>query len=259
MKKLLTAAAALAAVYSAPAVAADMAVKAAPVVARPACAAAQFAGGYIGINGGGANDTANRTDRDELLVDASTYVVKSWGGTVGGQIGYNFANCNTLWGIEIDGNWLSNTRTTTFDNFGVAPFNNIDRLHVRTDGLITARGRGGVVLDNLLLYVTGGFAAVHSRTNWDTNFGGGANPFVSLQHEAWRWGWTAGFGTEYAFSPNWTVKFETLYVETLDKDYSFTISPFGTPFTTNFTDSNSLWVSRIGLNYRFGGPVVAKY
>jgi outer membrane immunogenic protein len=99
MKKLLAAAAALAAVYSAPAIAADMAVKAAPVAARPACAAAQFAGGYIGINGGSSYDTANRTDRDEFLVDASTYVLKSWGGTVGGQIGYNFANCNTLWGI----------------------------------------------------------------------------------------------------------------------------------------------------------------
>lgn len=32
----------------------------------------------------------------------------------------------------------------------------------------------------------------------------------------------------------------------------------GTPFRFEFNDS--MWVSRIGLNYRFGGPaVVAKY
>jgi outer membrane immunogenic protein len=117
-----------------------------------------------------------------------------------------------------------------------------------------------VVLDNLLLYLTGGFAAVHTRTNWETNFGGGGNPFISLQEDNWRWGWTAGFGTEYAWSPNWTVKFETLYVETLDKDYSKTYFAFGGNNTVNFTDSNHLWVTRIGLNYRFGGPgVVAKY
>src|SRR5438093_861598 len=95
----------------APAIAADMAVKAMRPLPPP-CAAAKFSGGYIGVNGGGVSWTANRTDQDEVLVDTASYVQKKWGGVVGGQIGYNWTTCNTVWGIELDGDW-ANTKVTT--------------------------------------------------------------------------------------------------------------------------------------------------
>ena len=60
------------------------------------CAATRWQGSYIGINGGAVNWTANRTDQDEVLVDTATYVQKSWGGVVGGQIGYNWPRYSAL-------------------------------------------------------------------------------------------------------------------------------------------------------------------
>ena len=119
MKKLLVASAALAAIYSAPAAAGDMAVKAAPVVARPTCAAAQFGGVYVGVHGGSAYQNAYRQDHATFLFGGDEgNTVSSWGGIVGGQVGYNVANCNTLWGVEVDGSWLSNDRTHQVKLFG---------------------------------------------------------------------------------------------------------------------------------------------
>src|SRR5262245_1982184 len=226
-----------------------MPVKAAPV---KVCAADWWRGGYIGIHGGGANYTANTTDRDEYLVDASTYVVKKWGGVVGGQIGYNWTTCNTLWGIEIDGSYAWAKRETTLDNF----VGNIDRLENRLDAIVTARTRAGIVIDNLLLYVTGGFAAVHSRTTFNTNFGFGA--LETFENKDWRWGFVAGIGSEWAWSDRVSIRSEVLYIETVDRDFSF-FSPRGN-FNYNFSQSDQIWVSRIGLNVKFGDyPVVAKY
>jgi opacity protein-like surface antigen len=103
MKRLFLGSAMLAALLVGPALAADMPVKARPLPPPP-CPAAQFAGGYIGINGGFVNWTANRTDLDGAVNSDFTLIQHKWGGTVGGQIGYNWTTCNTLWGIELDGN-----------------------------------------------------------------------------------------------------------------------------------------------------------
>src|SRR5712692_7387875 len=187
MKKLILAAAAVMVVASS-ASAADMAVKYRPEVKR--CAADWFRGGYIGINGGGVNYQANRTDSDDFLVGGSaTYVQKKWGYVVGGQIGYNWTTCNTLWGIEIDGDW-GRADVTTFA-FPNAPGFNLN-VNSRFDGLVTGRARTGIVLDSLLLYVTGGVAAVHSRTTWTRGapFGPGGTPLLSqVEFQDWRWGW----------------------------------------------------------------------
>src|SRR3954451_9658024 len=110
LKRSFVAGAVLTCVLTGSAMAADIPTKA--PAARPPCAAAWWQGGYIGVNGGGVNYTANRTDQDEALFDVATYVQKKWGGLVGGQVGYNWTNCNTFWGMEIDGS-LSNTKVTT--------------------------------------------------------------------------------------------------------------------------------------------------
>ena len=255
MKKLILATTAVLALSAGSASAADLGrpvYKAAP--GAPPCAAARFQGGYAGVSGGGVNYTANSTDRDEFLVDASTYVQKKWGGVVGAQIGYNWTTCNTLWGIEVDGSWAFAKRESTFDNFT----GNIDRLENRLDSIVTARSRAGIVVDGLLIYATGGVAAVHGRTTWSTNFFGNG-PLVELEEKQWRWGFVAGFGTEWAWSERVSIKSEVLYIETVDRDYSRFVNAFG-GFTANFTQSDSMWVSRIGLNVKLGDPaVVAKY
>ena len=199
MKTFLLMTTAIATLAAGAASAADMPVYKGPV---RSCAADQFGGGYIGLNAGGANWTANRTDQDEVLVDTASYVQKKWGGVVGGQVGYNVTTCNTVWGIELDGDWASTKATTQL--IPNSPFFNVN-IQSRFDALLTARTRAGIVVDNLLLYVTGGLAAGHFRTTYTNQFFGipGVVPGTLSQADfnEWRWGLAAGFGVEWAWSP----------------------------------------------------------
>lgn len=70
-------------------------------------------------------------------------------------------------------------------------------------------------------------------------------------------GWTAGAGLEYAFTQNLIGKFEYRYY-----DFgNFTrggnpLTPNGQlPYKVDSTYSSLL----LGVNYKFGGPVVARY
>ena len=231
---------------SSSAMAADVAVpyKAAP--APVACAAQQFQGGYIGIQGGGVYHSAKRTDQDAFLNTEATYTTDNWGGMIGGTLGYNWARCNTLWGIEVDGSWANVRKTITFDPVG-GPAGS-ETLRTGLDALVTARFRTGIVADNMLFYVTGGFAAARVQTQWE-DLNGGATPLDIALIQEWRWGWTAGIGTEWALLPNLTLKSEVLYVGLADRELSHTFPAFG---RATFTHSDSMWVTRVGLNYRWG-------
>ena len=69
----------------------------------------------------------------------------------------------------------------------------------------TVRGRLGYAFDRTLIYITGGLA-----------YGGlNANPVTGDATS--NAGWTIGGGLEYAFTNNWTVKLEGLYVN-LEED-----------------------------------------
>jgi outer membrane immunogenic protein len=249
MKKFLFATVSLLGLASA-AAAADFPVRGVAPVQN--CAARQFQGGYIGIHGGGVHWTANRTDQDEVLVDTATYVQKEWGWAIGGHLGYNWGTCNTIFGLEVDGDWVDADVTTRL--IPNAPGFDI---HIRSqlDNLATARFRTGIAVDNLLFYATGGIAGARFNTDVFSRF---AVPGVSFTAAAnlnddWRFGWVAGFGTEWAWSPNWILRSEVLYVEFADREKRVA---FGSPTTfANFTSSDSMWVGRVGLSYRFGSLI----
>jgi outer membrane immunogenic protein len=251
MKKILLATVSLLGLASA-AVAADLPMRGVAPVQN--CAARQFQGGYIGINGGGVHWTANRTDQDQVLVDSATYVQKEWGWAIGGHLGYNWGTCNTIFGLEVDGNWIDADVTTHL--IPNAPFFNIN-VHSRLDGVATARFRTGIAVDNLLFYATGGLAGGHFRTTFTSQI---VIPGVISQtnsanlNDDWRLGWVAGFGTEWAFSPNWILRSEVLYLEFADREKRVLFAP--PAGFANFTQSDSMWLGRVGVSYRFGavGP-----
>ena len=60
------------------------------------------------------------------------------------------------------------------------------------------------------------------------------------------YGWTAGFGVEYAFVTNWSAKVEYLYAD-LGKATCGTACSGGAPFDVDFKTS----IIRAGLNYKF--------
>ena len=73
-----------------------------------------------------------------------------------------------------------------------------------------------------------------------------------------RWGWVGGFGTEFALSSNISIKSEALYMTTADSDDRVATNAVINRCTTtgsicDFKTSDSAWVARIGLNFRFGG------
>jgi len=136
---------------------------------------------------------AHRLDADGFLTDNSGWTLSKWGGLAGGQAGYNWTTCSTVWGIEVDGSWVG-VKNTFRDQPNTEDVDN--SITTKVNALFTARLRTGVVLDNLLLYVTGGVAGARIRTTWaDLD----EDSFVEFKE--WRWGWTAGFGTEWRAPP----------------------------------------------------------
>ena len=54
-----------------------------------------------------------------------------------------------------------------------------------------------------------------------------------------------------------SIRSEVLYVDFVDRSQRFLFAPPAT-FAT-FTESDSAWIARLGLNIKFGGPVTASY
>ena len=247
--------------------AANLPVKAYPAP-RPGCA--QFGGWYVGGNvGWGVYDTAF-SDRnglkDTLDSGLPDNVDGRKHGVVGGaQGGYNWQSGCSLLGIETDWSW-SGLKTSEFLTDGDAGTQDTLNVENRLRWFGTTRARAGVVVDNLLLYVTGGLAYANFKRNY-TYFQDGpahANVFSS---DSTKIGWTAGAGAEWALPNNWTLKGEFLYMS-FEQDRVTAAGDgngIGNAGVSYRLDSQeSLWVSRIGLNYRFGGdagkgPVVARY
>jgi outer membrane immunogenic protein len=75
-------------------------------------------------------------------------------------------------------------------------------------------------------------------------------------------GWTLGAGVEGAIGGGWTAKFEYLYVDLGRASGTFLTTIPAAPagvlsatYSSRVTDN----IVRVGINYRFGGPVVARY
>ena len=233
---------AVAAVVLAPtaALAADLPVKApAPV------AIYDWTGFYIGVAGGGSLGTSTHIDAATGIGDTLGYNVR--GGLVGGTLGYNWQVSNFVFGFEGDASWVGEYGSHPDDGLvGNPAFTSF----TKETWVATARGRAGYAVDNLLFYGTGGYAAAGVEAGVkDANTGA-----LLASATSTRSGWTAGGGLEWGFAPNWSAKFEWLYMK-FDSAPLNTLVAEGSRSSIPLDDN----VVRAGINYRFGGPVVAKY
>jgi outer membrane immunogenic protein len=235
-----------------PALGADLAAYTkAPAVATPVY---DWSGFYVGVFGGGGYGNHNVVNANGLAGFANfTANYTSTGGIAGGEAGYNIQSGNYLIGVEGDGFWSgikgSDTNAVINGNFAVT---GIDNTNLRWGG--TFRARGGIAVDRLLLFFTGGWAygdLLH--TNTDVSAGLGVDQF-SVQ----RSGITAGGGIAYAVTNNVIGKFEYRYYDfgAFTRGGLPTLTPNGQlPYTVNSTYS----VVTLGVDFKFGGPVIAKY
>src|SRR5215470_15955339 len=105
MKKLVLASVCLAALsMAAPALAADMAVKAPPPPAPPIMAVYNWTGFYLGINGGWGR---SRNCVDFVTVGGALVsgCGDRSGGVFGGQLGYRWQVNQFVFGLEAQGDW----------------------------------------------------------------------------------------------------------------------------------------------------------
>jgi outer membrane immunogenic protein len=254
MKKLLLGIAGVIAL-AVPASAADLAAR--PYAKAPAMIAAVYdwSGFYIGVNGGWGSShkcwdlytAAGALVGSEGCHDAT-------GGVAGGQIGYRWQAGAWVFGVEGQGDWADlRGRNRSL----VAPaFDNESRIGAF--GLFT--GQVGYAFNNVLLYVKGGAAVTDDR--FRTYFTGTNVLAANGVSDTSRWGGTVGAGLEFGFSPNWSAAVEYDHLFMGNRTYTFTnngaVGAAGTFFASDRIKQDVDLVT-VRVNYRWGGPVVAKY
>jgi len=251
MKKIALATTVLSMLFAAGAAsAADLAArpytKAPPPVLAPIY---NWTGFYIGVNGGyGTSHKCwdNVGFVGVPLVALSEGCHDSDGGTVGGQIGYRWQASNWVFGLEAQGNWADFSGS---NNSLVFP-GLYNRTRIDAFGFFT--GQIGYSWNNALLYVKGGAAAVHDKyTSGPIGTG-----LVTASADETRWGGVVGVGFEYGFAPNWSfgVEYDHAFLGRRDITLNQVVAPFPVESIRQDLD-----VVTARINYRFGGPVVAKY
>jgi outer membrane immunogenic protein len=270
VKKIVVALTAVAA-FTGSAMAADMAVKAPAYKAAPPVAIYNWTGFYIGANVGAIGSDGNTTHQcinpAGVLNGLGCDIIPGSGlrgtGVLGGvQAGYNWQSGMWVLGVEGDGQATSLKNSSSL--FSPAfPLNGggfdapaTFTTSARLDWLATARARVGVTSGAALFYVTGGAAFGGVRTA--TNLFGAPNAYPSTT-DSTRSGWTAGGGIEWGFAPQWSAKVEGLYYDLGSVTSLGASVPLITAFREGARYEINGWVARVGVNYRFAGPVVAKY
>jgi len=242
MKKFLLGTVGLVALgMAAPAMAADLPArpyKAAPVMVDPMY---NWSGFYIGMNGGwGQTSTRYDYPNTNFLVRSDN----ATGGTIGGQIGYNWQAGSWVFGVEAQGNWADLNKSYIDPNFAAVTVGS------KLDGLGLFTGRVGYAANNALFYVKGG-AAVASNNYWaainNVNF-------ISVSNT--RWGADVGVGFEWGFTPNWSFGVEYNHLFLGDTTNNWTNNNWR---YTNVNIRQDVDLVTARINYRFGGPMIAKY
>lgn len=251
MKKILLGTVGLMALsLSAPASAADLAAR--PYTKAPPMIAAVYdwSGFYIGLNGGGGWSHKCWDFSGQATARLATNVAEgchdATGGTVGGQIGYRWQAASWVFGLEAQGNWAD------FKGSNVSLFFPTITNQTKIDAFGLFTGQVGYAFNNALLYVKGGAAVVNDKYSYGAT-GGVINGTASET----RWGGVIGVGLEYGFAPNWSVGIEYDHAFMGHRDITFNqITPVASPVDRIGQD---LDIVTARINYRWGGPVVAKY
>jgi len=261
MKKALAAVAALM-MTTAAANAADMAVKARPVVAPVVVWSwtGFYFGGHVGAGWGETESTITGLLAPVVFPFTLPLSQTSSSGFLGGvQAGYNWQSGPLVFGIQGD--------IAGADINGRSPCLIAFQCSTETNWLASVTGRiGAVVLDRGLVYAKGGAAWQNSRHSLDLPILAQAAPGLGTNitnREITHFGWTIGLGTEWMITPNWTAFVEYNYYEFERKNYGFTINPalVGPNVVFGADLKNTLSTAKVGVNYKFnwGAPVVAKY
>jgi outer membrane immunogenic protein len=257
--------------------AADMPMKARPVMVAPV---SDWSGFYIGINGGGVWGNSNTSlvatngtvpfgffDLANIpgVNAAGLNRINNSGAIAGGQIGYVWQSGKAIFGIEAAFDWtnLRGSRTNTqayFDNPNIFSV----YQNPNADWLATFLGRVGYDMGAWYPYITGGVAVADLKYGFnytDVFFAAGCSCAAAFSQT--KAGGAVGAGLAWKLNSNWSLRAEYLYIAFDDLNGSSSLRGNFDPGTASFAHSASFKenIARVSLDYRFnwGGPVVAKY
>ena len=258
MKKILLGVVGLVAFgAAAPASAADLPARVYTKAPAMVAAVYDWSGFYIGANGGGgwSRKCWNNTNSTTFGVIAAfgEGCADASGGLAGGQIGYRWQSANWVFGVEGQGDWASLKGSTNSLLF-TGPGGLVNRSKVDGIGLLT--GQVGYAWNNVLWYVKGGGAVVGDKYRGISTVTG----LAVDQATQTRWGGAIGTGVEVGFAPNWTVgvEYDHLFLGNNSVNFVSLAAPAGV-FTRTDSIYQAVDMATVRVNYRWGGPIVAKY
>jgi outer membrane immunogenic protein len=229
-----------------------------------------YIGGNVGYSWGRSNNSETISRLNTGVGLATGTNSNNVDGVIGGgQFGYNWQMSNWLFGLETDIQGSGERGSSFFTCVACANDRSdiTSTLTQKLDWFGTARARVGLLATpTLLLYGTGGFAYGEVKTGGSVSGIGLAGTALTTAFpgtSSTRAGWTAGAGVEGRIVGNWTWKLEYLYMDlgTVSAGPIATniLVPVrtagGISYSSHFTDN----ILRVGVNYLFNGPVVAKY
>jgi opacity protein-like surface antigen len=169
----------------------------------------------------------------------------------GGQLGLNYQTGSWVWGAEAAFGLADINAQTACARVPPVPVFSQFVCTTNIDGLGTATGRLGYAFDQFLVYGKGGAAVEHVHyqllpfptSGFRTDFNAAGI----------RWGWTAGAGVEFAFSP--TLSAFTEY-DFMDFGNQGTSVVDGDGNRRDIRTFQSVHLVKVGLNYKLGQELV---
>ena len=252
MKRVLLASVTAIVFGSGSALAADLPAKAPTYKAAP-YAYTSWTGFYVGGHGGyGWGDTDwNFVSSSGPVTDraSQSFSHDIKGGFGGGQVGYDWQSGKFVFGVEAS--WSASDINGTFlSTFGAAD----DVYNTKISDYFTVTGRLGVAWDRALVYAKGGYANANIKVSTTDVVPGNVGSASSSERHG---GWAAGGGLEWKFAQNFSLGVEYLYLQFNDERHLQAFNGGGGATTDDI--EARVHTVKGKLNWRFGGPVSARY
>jgi len=210
-----------------------------------------WAGFYIGANVGGLWAHSDITDVNGYAAAALPGTVTSLNTNsflAGGQAGYNWQAANYVLGLEADGGYMDLGGNTLLTGTASGT-----RVGLRNVAYGDFTGRLGLTWNRALFYIKGGYAIIDNASTFSTVTGS----FFSSRMPSTDSGYTIGGGVEYKFAPNWSAKVEYLHFD-FGNTLGYTVFNAAVlPF--QFNQNLRIETVKVGVNYTFDGPIIARY